>query len=223
LLSPEDTQLFYQIALVGRRDLPLAPDARGGFEMVLLRMLAFRPAAGPAPDEDAAPARSRPAPPNRPERAPASTSAPAPETAASPTAPAQAPPAAGDTSWAGLIEILGLKGVARELAANCALLEHEDDRIRLALDPACRQLHSATLEKRIQDALSRHYGRPVRLVLEVAESAAASALTPAQAQAREVQARQEAAVTAIENDANVKALRETFDARVQPDSIRPLD
>lgn len=43
-LSPEDVQLYYQIGLIGRRDLPLAPDARGGFEMVLLRMLAFRPA-----------------------------------------------------------------------------------------------------------------------------------------------------------------------------------
>ncbi|MEJ2452440.1 MAG: DNA polymerase III subunit gamma/tau, partial [Gammaproteobacteria bacterium] len=42
-LSPEDIQLYYQIGLTGRRDLPLAPDARGGFEMVLLRMLAFRP------------------------------------------------------------------------------------------------------------------------------------------------------------------------------------
>lgn len=42
-LTPEDVQLFYQTALIGRRDLSLAPDARGGFEMVLLRMLAFRP------------------------------------------------------------------------------------------------------------------------------------------------------------------------------------
>jgi len=40
-LSPEDTQLFYQIAILGRRDLELAPDARAGFEMTLLRMLAF--------------------------------------------------------------------------------------------------------------------------------------------------------------------------------------
>jgi len=39
----EDLQLFYQIGLIGRRDLPLSPDARSGFEMVLLRMLAFRP------------------------------------------------------------------------------------------------------------------------------------------------------------------------------------
>mgnify|MGYP001134897164 CR=1 FL=1 len=42
-LSAEDIQLYYQIALHGRRDLPLAPDPRNGLEMVLLRMLAFRP------------------------------------------------------------------------------------------------------------------------------------------------------------------------------------
>src|SRR5699024_2427673 len=43
-LSPEDVQLFYQMAVVGYRDLGLAPDARTGFEMTVLRMLAFRPA-----------------------------------------------------------------------------------------------------------------------------------------------------------------------------------
>ena len=43
-LSPEDIQLFYQTAIIGRRDLALAPDPRTGFEMTLLRMMAFRPA-----------------------------------------------------------------------------------------------------------------------------------------------------------------------------------
>ena len=43
-LSPEDIQLFYQTAIIGRRDLALAPDPRTGFEMTLLRMIAFRPA-----------------------------------------------------------------------------------------------------------------------------------------------------------------------------------
>jgi DNA polymerase-3 subunit gamma/tau len=57
-LAPEDVQLYYQIALGGRRDLSMAPEPRAGFEMTLLRMLAFRPdalAAGDAPDR-AAPA-----------------------------------------------------------------------------------------------------------------------------------------------------------------------
>jgi DNA polymerase-3 subunit gamma/tau len=45
--APEDLQLLYQIAIMARRDLDFAPDARGGFEMALLRMLAFRPEAAP--------------------------------------------------------------------------------------------------------------------------------------------------------------------------------
>lgn len=42
-LTAEDVQLYYQIGLLGQRDMPLAPDPQSGFEMVLLRMLAFRP------------------------------------------------------------------------------------------------------------------------------------------------------------------------------------
>ena len=45
-LPISDVQLFYQTAIMGRRDLHLAPDPRSGAEMTLLRMLAFRPAGG---------------------------------------------------------------------------------------------------------------------------------------------------------------------------------
>ncbi len=64
-ISPEDVQLYYQIALNGRRDLGVAPDPRTGFEMTLLRMLAFRPDAaavhGGAGPRSAAAGRPRPA------------------------------------------------------------------------------------------------------------------------------------------------------------------
>lgn len=48
-LRPEVVQLWYQMALNGRRDLPLAPSPRAGFEMAVLRMLAFRPATAVPP------------------------------------------------------------------------------------------------------------------------------------------------------------------------------
>jgi DNA polymerase-3 subunit gamma/tau len=66
-LAPEDVQLFYQIALMGQADLPLAPDPRTGMEMVLLRMLAFRPAeleGRSGPDSGGARARPATAPPS---------------------------------------------------------------------------------------------------------------------------------------------------------------
>jgi len=55
-LPAEDVQFYYQMGLIGRRDLPLAPEPRSGFEMVLLRMLAFRPAGEPAPPVQLKPA-----------------------------------------------------------------------------------------------------------------------------------------------------------------------
>ena len=54
-VTAEDVQLYYQTGMIGRRDLPLAPDPRGGFEMVLLRMLAFRPDGVPTAPQQALP------------------------------------------------------------------------------------------------------------------------------------------------------------------------
>ncbi len=79
-LAGEDVQLYYQMGLAGRRDLPLAPDARSGFEMVLLRMLAFRPAG-----VHQLPAADLPAPAAQPVAQGAQPSA------ASPQPPAQSP------------------------------------------------------------------------------------------------------------------------------------
>jgi len=56
-ISREDTQLYYQIGLIGRRDLPMAPNPKLGFEMMMLRMLAFQPDLDRA---EAKPALSRP-------------------------------------------------------------------------------------------------------------------------------------------------------------------
>lgn len=82
-LTPEDAQLFYQLTLLARRDLDLAPDHRTGFEMAMLRLLAFRPNSSggePTRAPEASSAR-RPAAPVAPSAA-ANTSAPATRSAA---------------------------------------------------------------------------------------------------------------------------------------------
>jgi DNA polymerase-3 subunit gamma/tau len=88
-LAREDVQLYYQIALIGRRDLPYSPDARTGVEMVLLRMLAFRPL-NPALQNTPPGARpagdSAPSSPSTTARSTAATKSAAP--ASSPSAPA---------------------------------------------------------------------------------------------------------------------------------------
>lgn len=91
-LSAEDAQLFYQAALMGRKDLAITPDARMGFEMTLLRMLAFRPGADRrepptiASGGNEGQARAEP----EPDPAPAQSQKPAPVTEQAPM-PAQNP------------------------------------------------------------------------------------------------------------------------------------
>jgi DNA polymerase III subunit gamma/tau len=236
-LAPEDVQLYYQIGLIGRRDLPLAPDARGGLEMVLLRMLAFRPAAGAVP---AAPAGSAPAAAGGPARGAAAARAalePQSATPARPAAPAAAAPApeaapvpsrpvpATDRAltpenWCEVVASLELGGVVRQLAQNCALVDLVDGQVRLALEPACKQLYSKEREQRLAQALAAWLGEAVRVVVDITGPALE---TPARLQARASDERQQAAVKAIAEDANVQALQEVFGAQVRSDTIRPLD
>ena len=85
-LPAEDVQFYYQMALIGRRDLPLAPDARSGFEMVMLRLLAFRPAGvvqAPQVELQAVPAAEVTVPPLVPAPLPVAV-------AAAPTVPVEA-------------------------------------------------------------------------------------------------------------------------------------
>ncbi len=78
-LSPEAVQLYYQIGILGRRDLPLAPEPRSGFEMVLLRMLAFQPVRGggavPVPGDGTKSIPAKPAPTPQPVAAPVQAAA----------------------------------------------------------------------------------------------------------------------------------------------------
>ena len=213
---PEDVQLWYQIALQGRRDLPHAPDPRTGLEMTLLRMLAFRPvAAAVAGEGDAAPPPA--AAPARGGEAAGRARPAAPAEEAAPAAPGRG---LEGRDWGEVVAELGLGGVARELAAHCTLLGAEGDTVRLLLDEASAQLRGEGVERRLAQALSRYLGRQVRLVLEVGRPAAE---TPARRRARAAAERRQAAVEAIRRDETVQALAERFGARIDPDLVEPLD
>jgi DNA polymerase-3 subunit gamma/tau len=98
-IAPTDVQLWYQIGLLGRRDMPHAPNQRQALEMTLIRMLAFQPAdtqaAAPAAPAAAPVAAPAPAAPPVQTAAPAAVQqAPAPRPAAPPAAAAPPAPAA---------------------------------------------------------------------------------------------------------------------------------
>ncbi|MGB1110416.1 MAG: DNA polymerase III subunit gamma/tau [Gammaproteobacteria bacterium] len=231
-MSPEDCQLFYQIALNGRRDLPFAPEPRGGLEMVLLRMLAFRPAettaASPVPSATAPRAATSGAPtmPAATASSAATTASPVAQAKASPEAeptaavsPSSDPPVVGN-DWQSIFSRLKVGGMTRELAANCQWLGREGDVITLAIPPQHGQLRSESIEGRLTDAVSEALGEKVKLRFEETQP---TGETPAALRQRQQDERQQRAEDSIANDPNVQAMVETFDARVVPDSVQPID
>ena len=100
VLPPSDVQLYYQIAITGRRDLALAPDEHAGFNMALLRMLAFHPANLPA--SAPAPVSAAAVPPSAAPSAPAAK----PAAAAPPASPAASAPASASQDSAGARGVL---------------------------------------------------------------------------------------------------------------------
>ncbi|MBS0578027.1 MAG: DNA polymerase III subunit gamma/tau [Proteobacteria bacterium] len=224
-LSPEDVQLYYQTAIIGRRDLPLAPDPRSGFEMTLLRMLAFRPASQPVTatagggEARAAAVRAAGAASQRPSPPTPAASAPPPRAPAAPAAPAAVGPAGDPAAWSQILGQIELGGAARQLASHCAFLGRQGNVVRLALDPQYQVVRSPAQEEKLAQALSRHYGETVRLEFQ---AAGGSAETPAQAQRRAEEARLARARQAFETDPGVQGLRDRFGATVLPDTVRPL-
>ena len=245
-LSPEDVQLFYQIALLGRRDLPLMPDPRGGFEMILLRMLCFQPAAAQETASStisrvvqSTPAGPRPTVPSTaPVRqaipvAPSMTPAPPPVSPASPAlstvslvAPTGAPASAasGTTNasnleWGTLIEQLKLTGIVKQVAMNCALIERQDNDFRLALEPSHAQLCNKSIEDRLKAALEQRLGAPVRLRIQVGSGVAEE--TPARQRFQQQAERQRIAADQASQDPHVQDIQETFGAQIV--GVHPLD
>lgn len=211
--SAEDVQLYYQIALLGRRDLEWAPDPRAGFEMTLLRMLAFRPAA--AQCETAHVSASLPPPlPSKPAKPTAAghnalNSNPAPEA----TQPKET------HNWAALTAALKIGAMTRELANNCVLEELSAETCALLLDPSHKQLLSARTEDNLRKALHDYYGKPLKLIIHIQPN---SRETPAAQLNRARQQQQADAEHAIADDENVQLLKKYFDARVVPGSVEPV-
>ena len=209
-LSPEDAQLFYQIAIVGRRDLELAPDVRGGFEMVLLRMLAFGMADG---------AQVQVSSPAAPVKAAAAAAAAAPSTSPASPKPAAAGPATVK-DWPAMVAQMNLQGMVKELAAHSTFAGRQGNKVQLVLDADGEHFRRPQLEEKLAQALSAYFGEPVRLELSVADRALD---TLARQQRAAADDRVQQARAAIENDPNVRAMRDMFGATVTPDSVRPTE
>jgi DNA polymerase-3 subunit gamma/tau len=241
-LSPEDVQLFYQIAIQGKRDLGLAPDPRTGLEMTLLRMLAFRPAGGPAASSAASGGKSQDGPQPKAVKSAQGASpvtasgvgaeekearvAPAQEAASKTGSPTRSTVAAeprirGQESpdWHRVYDSLELAGPVRELARNLHLDSCRDGRWRFLIAEDLKYLGSEALVQQLQSAMSAQLGQSVEVAVQPVQQVVTS--PAAASEAMDLRQKSDAEL-AIEQDPTIRALKERFGARIDEDSIQPL-
>jgi DNA polymerase-3 subunit gamma/tau len=223
-LTPETVQLYYQIVLMGQRDLHLAPDPQCGFEMTMLRLLAFEPLPpdGAARQPDVA-TQHTPAAASSETRTQAKPRSETPSNrgpvSAARAEVAKVEGAANDAEpWAELVQALAVSGVARMIAEHGIGRRLEDGSWRLVLDSGHDTLLNDAQVETIRRALSEHLDGSVELEVVVGDPGAE---TPAQRRERIALERQQRAVAALESDENVQSLLAEFDGQLDLNSVKP--
>lgn len=213
-ISAEDLQLYYQIATLGRRDLSLAPDEFAGFNMSLLRMLAF----APNNTVQASTAQNKP-PVSKPVVAPTPIPAPVSATVSETIQPENATSSSAGFSgdWRSFSDSLK-PGFCKNLAQNCALIAHDGHSISLQVP----QIHKHLLQYQdvLKTALKERFGASLKVNLEAAADDAIA--TPAAQISEEKATRQASAEESLRSDPFVQDMMKDFGATVIPSSIKPV-
>ncbi len=206
-IGAEDIQLFYQVAVTGRRDLHMAPDSRSGMEMTLLRMLAFQPAGGDKKRNDHKVVKKSSAPVARKKEAKPPIESPGSISAWQ------------DPDWSDLMPRLGLTAVTRQLAGNCAYINREGDTLLFSLDKRAESYLTRDRKLKLADALSEFFDETLKVSIEVGVG---KKETPAQVDKRREIEEVDTARSDLEADPNVRALKDMFGAELVEDSVEPL-
>jgi DNA polymerase-3 subunit gamma/tau len=230
-LAPESVQLAYQICVQGRADLALAPDETVGFSMTLLRLLAFEPAtrsntpAGEgervakipsgAPKAAASAATLAMVRPISATQASAAQAAPE----ATQDAPAHRTMPSEPAAWPAFIAELSLPPMVAQLAGQTELKSIEGSIVTLALPATHKHLAEKAYTDRLKSALDAATGRRWMLAFEVGSKAEASLAAQRQREQAEAKAKTEAA---FRSEPFVQDALARFDAKIRPDSIKPV-
>ena len=222
-ISAEDAQLYYQIALMGRRDLKLAPDPRSGAEMTLLRMLAFKPAENIQEQGGATTPTVEPPVENDPPQAKSASPAPPqqePLIKEAQTVPVSGQQAAAtEVPWRQVLEHLDLCGAARELARNVELTGRENETWHFAIPKRLQHLGSGALTSQLEQALGAYCGESACVRLHACEEQIES---PAGIEESKLNQKMSEAEQSIHQDPTIQALKNEMGASVVPGSIEPV-
>lgn len=233
LFAADEVQLYYQIALLGLRDLEIAPDPRSGFEMTLLRMLAFAPkpdstvppraaqsssslgdSAAAAKNPDVSVAEPESSGPEALQRVAHSTpAAPAPQAeVVEPVLEGFVADAQLLSRWYEWVEQIKLSGVAKMIAEHAVLKTLQLPKVALVLSDEHDTLLNEAQRSGLARALAELLGEEVELEVEIGPIASE---TPNQLKARLAQQRQSDAEAALQQDTVVQNLLSEFGGKIE--------
>ena len=227
--SPEDLQLYYQIALHGRDDLGLAPDEYAGFTMTLMRMLAFIPEnlleetkASVSPSDINLKVQSSQINKKISAASDSNSKHISPAISNDIKAPNTSSNSAdqSDIHWPSLVNQLKLNGMAKMLAQNCEIKSYSTGNLELCLSAEHKHLLEKKYQEKVKTALNEHFGNNIYLKFSVGT---VTGITPAELDNREKKTKQQQAITAIETDPVVRQFMDNFDAKLINSSIKSIN
>ena len=224
-LTAESLQLFYQICIHGKKDLYLAPDPITGFNMTLLRMLAFYPTSNlgiPSQENikkndekyDEKKSQSNEQIPLKSENEEIKNKSTNIELT---EAKQENNNITFDGDWSTLVNQLK-NGVAKSLAQECQFIELQDNTFHLSIDESKVHLSRGHYSEKLEEVLINHFNKKIKVIITVDKISTSPALEK-RAQKAELMENIE---SAIMQDSLVKELISDFNAEIIPSSIEPI-
>lgn len=226
-LGTEDVQLFYQIALIGKRDLYLSTTPQSALEMTLLRMLSFKPttctdsnissnlisgsAAPKKTTKSAEPSVNRAV-----EKLPVNDKEAKPKKNTNSIEDLNT----GSEAWPLLVEELGLQGVSYSLASNCSVASVTNEAVTLHLAQQHEGIATKGARQRLEKSLQDYYESEIALKFDISTN---ELETPARKKDRVREKKQSEAEKNAEEDAAVKALKSQFGAEIIEGTVKPVE
>ncbi len=202
-LNPEDIQLFYQIALIGKRDLYISTSPQSALEMTLLRMLTFKPAENVRYSPKNIEVEKKKNVQNKQY-----------------TNKSLQYLNEDKEHWLRLIEDLDLQGVSRSLATNCSVKSSANNSITLNLAKQHEGIATDSAKQKLKEALQTYFSQDLSLKIHFSLH---EIETPAKKKDRADAKRKSQAEKLVEEDSVVKALKLKFGAKVIKGSVKPID
>ena len=234
LFSAEDLQLIYQIGLIAKRDMELAPNLSSGFDMAMLRMLSFIPKELEDKKKVHKEELNREDSPKvkklqsiekieieeKPvtEEKPVAKEKPITEELEPTSINVTESLSISTSNWKSIFDALILDPGTKQLASHCYFIKVDETVIYLSMPEEKLNIFSGKHRKQFQDSISEYFGTPCNLFFESGEG---SENSPNKIKEQEKRKELEDAQKAIEDDPNVKSLVEAFGAEVIESSIEP--